>query len=180
MSEAALTAHRAGKVRVALGRGSDFFGPRVLGAAMGERVFYPALAGQAAQLAGNLDRPHTQTFIGDFGRALALLGERDEAAGQAWHVPNDQPHLTQREFITLVGEALGQPVKVMTAGKLMMSFFGLFNPGAREMVEMLYEFDKPHIVDSSKFERTFGMKATPIREAIRQTVEWFKANPAAH
>jgi nucleoside-diphosphate-sugar epimerase len=180
MAEAALAAHRAGKVRIAIGRASDFFGPHVLNSAMGERVFYPALAGKAAQLAGQLDLPHTQTYIGDFGQALALLGERDEAFGQAWHVPNDQPRITQREFITLVAEAIGQPVKPMAAGRLMMSFVGLFNPGARETVEMLYEFEKPHIVDSSRFERAFGMRATPLREAIGTTVAWFRSNPPAH
>lgn len=98
MSEAALDAHRAGKVRVTIGRGSDFFGPWALGSAVGERVFYPALAGKAASFSGKLDLPHTVTYISDFGRALVLLGERDEALGQAWHVPSDRPRITQRQF----------------------------------------------------------------------------------
>jgi hypothetical protein len=41
-------------------------------------------------------------------------------------------------------------------------------------MEMMYEFEKPFIVDSSKFERAFGMKATPMRAAIRETVHWYK------
>jgi hypothetical protein len=45
------------------------------------------------------------------------------------------------------------------------------------MVEMLYEFEQPFIVDSSKFERTFGMKATPMRTAIRETVAWYQSHP---
>ena len=44
----------------------------------------------------------------------------------------------------------------------MMSMAGLFIPGARETVEMMYEFEKPFVVDSSKFERAFGVVATPI------------------
>jgi hypothetical protein len=59
-------------------------------------------------------------------------------------------------------------------GKLMMAIGGLFIPEAKETVDLMYEFDKPFIVDSSKFEKTFGMKATPIREAIRETVNWYK------
>jgi nucleoside-diphosphate-sugar epimerase len=42
---------------------------------------------------------------------------------------------------------------------------------------MLYEFEKPFVVDSSKFERAFGVKATPMREAIKETVAWFKDHP---
>ena len=43
MSIAALAAHQAGKVRVAIARGSDFFGPWGLASSMGERAFYPLL-----------------------------------------------------------------------------------------------------------------------------------------
>jgi nucleoside-diphosphate-sugar epimerase len=98
MAEASLAAHRAGKVRVAIGRGSDFFGPWALDPAFGANLFASALAGKTARMNGKLDLPHTATYLGDFGKALVLLGERDEALGQAWHVPNDRPH----------GEPIGQ------------------------------------------------------------------------
>jgi nucleoside-diphosphate-sugar epimerase len=177
MSEAALAAHKAGKVQVALGRSSDFFGPWVLGSSHGERVFYPALVGKSASFGGKLDLPHTVTYIEDFGRALVILGERDEALGQAWHAPNDRPQITQRQFAELVFAETGHPVKVSGMGKLMMALGGLFIPEARESVEMMYEFEKPFVVDSSKFERTFGVTATPMTEAIKATVAWCRAHP---
>jgi len=150
----------------------------VLDSLYGDRVFYPALAGGTAQLAGNLDVPHTATFIEDFGAGLAVLGEREEALGQVWHVANDQPRITQRQFMALVFEALGRPAKVSAVGRTMMSLAGLFIPGARETVEMMYEFEKPFVVDSGKFERAFGVTATPMRTAIEKTVAWYRANPA--
>ena len=177
MSKAALDAHHAGKVPVTLGRGSDFFGPWALGSSHGERVFYPVLAGKSAGFGGKLDLPHTATYIEDFGRALVILGERDEALGQAWHVPNDRPQLTQRQFAELVYAETGQPVKASGMGKTMLRLGGLFIPEARESVEMLYEFEKPFVVDSSRFEQTFGMKATPMAEAIKATVAWYRAHP---
>ncbi len=33
------------------------------------------------------------------------------------------------------------------------------------------------IVDSSKFERTFGLHATPMPQAVAESVAWFKAHP---
>lgn len=177
MSAAALAAHRAGQVRVAIGRGSDFFGPYAFGSSLGDRVFYPALVGKAAQMGGRLDVPHTYTYTADFGKALVILGEHAEALGQAWHVPNDQPTITQRQMATLIYEAVGQPTKVSAVSKGMMQLAGLFIPGAREMVEMMYEFEQPFIVDSSKFDRAFGMKPTPVREAVAQTVAWYQAHP---
>jgi nucleoside-diphosphate-sugar epimerase len=177
MSEAALAAHQAGKVRVALGRGSDFFGPWALGSSVGGRVFYPALAGKAAQIAGDPDAPHTVTYIEDFGRALVILGERDEALGQAWHVPNHRPALTQRAFVELVCAEAGQPPKLSAMGRTMMRLGGLFVPAAREVAEMMYEFEQPFVVDSSKFETAFGVRATPVKEAIQATVAWYRAHP---
>ena len=70
-------------------------------------------------------------------------------------------------------------MKASGVSKLMMSMAGLFIPGARETVEMMYEFEKPFVVDSSKFERTFGVAATPIADALKATVAWYRAHPAS-
>jgi nucleoside-diphosphate-sugar epimerase len=174
MAEAALAAHREGRVPVTLGRGSDFFGPWVLDSLFGDRVFPPALNGKAANFAGNLDAPHTATYIKDFGRALAILGERDEALGRAWHVPNDCPELTQRQFGEMLFREIGKPAKLASTGRFMMALGGMFIPAARESLEMMYEFEKPFVVDSSQFERTFGMRATPIQQAVAETVKWYR------
>jgi nucleoside-diphosphate-sugar epimerase len=174
MAAAALAAHEKGNVRVAIGRGSDFFGPWVKGSVMGERVFAPALRGKPAQLIGRIHVPHTFTFIRDFGRALVLLGERDEADGQAWHVPNDRPEITQAEFVEMIYEELGQPPQMNSMGRIMLSIGGMFIPEARETIEMMYEFEHPFVVRSDKFERQFGMQPTPLRDAIRETVAWYR------
>ena len=178
MSNAAFAAHRTGKVRVTAGRGSDFFGSWGLPTAvMGERTFYPMLHGKAASLLGNIDVPHTHTYIPDFGKALVILGERSEADGQAWHIPNDNPRVTQREMVKLIAAEMGIEPKMSAMGKTMVWIGGLFIPVAKESVEMMYEFEQPFIVDSSRFEKTFGMKATPMKEAIKETVAWYKSHP---
>ncbi|MCJ7513053.1 MAG: NAD-dependent epimerase/dehydratase family protein [Anaerolineales bacterium] len=177
MSQAALAAHQAGNVRVAIGRGSDFFGPWALNSSHGDRVFYPALAGKTASFGGRLDQPHTATYIGDFGKGLVILGEREDALGQAWHVPSDRPSITQGEFAQLVCEQLGIPPRSSAISKRMMRLAGLFIPGAREAVEMMYEFEKPFIVDSSKFEKTFAVRPTPLAQAIEATLAWYRSHP---
>jgi nucleoside-diphosphate-sugar epimerase len=177
MSQAALAAHAAGKVRVAIARGSDFFGPWGLPSTMGERIFYPLLQGKTAQMVGRLDIPHTHTYVPDFGKALVILGEHDEADGQVWHVPNDMPEITQGELVRMFAEEAVVEPKMNSMGRIMMWIGGLFIPEAKESFEMMYEFDQPFIVDSSKFEETFGIKATPMREAIKETVAWYKSHP---
>ena len=180
MSKAALAAHAAGKVRVAIARGSDFFGSWGLPSSMGERVFYPLLRGKPAQLVGRLDLPHTHTYVPDFGKALVILGERDEADGQVWHVPNDMPEITQGELVRMFADAAGVEAKMNSMGKFMLWIGGLFIPEAKESLELMYEFEQPFIVDSGKFEKTFGIKATPMKEAIKETAAWYKSHPNKH
>ncbi|MGH8730342.1 MAG: NAD-dependent epimerase/dehydratase family protein [Burkholderiales bacterium] len=170
-----LDAHQAGRVRVAIGRGSDFFGPFATDAAMmGSRVFGRALAGKSAQVVGDPDRLHSFTFIDDFGKALVTLGEREEALGRAWHVPSP-PAMTTRQFVEAIYRTLGKPVKMSRAPRLAVALAGLFDANARELKEMLYQFERDFVMDSSRFEKTFGMAPTPQHEAIRQTLEWYRA-----
>jgi nucleoside-diphosphate-sugar epimerase len=169
-----LQAHRDGTVQVALGRAADFFGPRVFNSALGERVFPPALAGKPAQVLGNVNLPHSYSYIKDVARGLATLGERLEALGREWLLPVT-PAVTTREMIRLISEAIGHPVRIQALPKLMVQAAGLFNPQMREMVEMFYQYTEPQIVDSRHFEEAFGWGATPAAEAIQQTVDWFRA-----
>lgn len=174
ISQALMDAHRSGKVKVATGRASDFIGPEyTIGA---DQLIYPAIEGKTANALGDLDAPHSFTYVPDVGKALAILGTHDEAFGQSWHIPSPAP-ISQRELAAMIYKEAGQPLKVRAGGRILLSIIGLFNPGVREVVEMLYEFEKPFILDSSKFEKAFGMKATPIEVAVRETVAYFKAHP---
>lgn len=174
ISKALMDAHSSGKVKVAIGRASDFIGPEyAIGA---DQLIYPAIEGKTANALGDLDAPHSFTYVPDVGKALAILGTHDEAFGQAWHIPSAAP-LSQRQLAAMIYKEAGQPLKVRAGGRMILSILGLFNPSVREVVEMLYEFEKPFILDSSKFENAFGMKATPIEVAVRETIAYFKAHP---
>ncbi len=173
MAQMLLDAHQAGNVRVAIGRGSDFFGPLVKNALLADMFFEPAFSGKPVNMLGNLDMPHTFTFIEDFATALVTLSENEPALGQVWHVPSPQT-VTTRQMITMLEKEIGQPVKIRASGRFMVSVLGLFNPMVRELKEMMYEWEQPYIMDSSKFEQTFGVQATPMEDAITETVAWFK------
>ena len=173
-----LDAHRAGRVRVTIGRASDFYGPWATDSSLlGSRVVPAALAGGIGQVIGDVDQPHTFTFIRDYARGLATLGAREEAFGQLWHVPSAET-TTQRELLRLVWEEAGAGVpRFRAAPGWLVRALGLFSPMMRELAEMLYEWERPYVVDHSKFERAFGAATTPHREAIRETVAWFRAHP---
>jgi len=173
IAEALLGAHQAGRVRATIGRGSDFFGPHAHLSTAGDRVFVRAIEGKPAQVLGNPDAPHTVTYIEDFARALVTLGEREEAMGQVWHVPNPET-VTMRRFVQMAFDAAGHPPRHRAAPRWGIALAALFNPTLRAVKEQLYQSERPWVVDSSKFERAFGWGATPLPDAVSATVAWFQ------
>src|SRR6202050_3787132 len=91
MTAEPLAAAQAGRVRIAIGRASDFFGPGVTGgSALGDRVFGNALAGRRADFIGNPTLPHTYSYVPDIAAGLATLRTDERAAAQVWHLPGPE------------------------------------------------------------------------------------------
>jgi hypothetical protein len=44
----------------------------------------------------------------------------------------------------------------------------------RGMRETAYQFDRPYILDSSDFETTFGVAPTPLDDALKATIAWWR------
>lgn len=167
--EALGVAHRAGRLRVVAGRASDFFGPGVEGSAVGDRFFGPLVAGKAAEAAGDPDRLHSYTYVGDFGEALVRLSETPATWGRTWHVPN-APTGTTRALAEQAASLAGTEGRVRTFARWQLRLVGLFVPAVREMVEMLYEFEEDFVVDHSAYAVLCGDHATPLAESLAATV----------
>lgn len=192
----ALAAHPAGRVRVTEARASDYFGPPILETGpFGSRLMPRLLAGGSAGRAGGvvsgglpgrtfrhfgaLDAPHTWSYVPDVTAALAALGTDERSWGRPWHVPSGPP-LTVREMVTETARAAGVPVpKLATLPRYALRAIGLAVPLVRELDEIRYQHDAEFVMDSSDFTETFGMSHTPLPEALRTTVEWWRERLAA-
>jgi nucleoside-diphosphate-sugar epimerase len=174
MGEELMAAHRAGEIQATALRSSDYYGPGVEGSAMGAMVFGNLVAGKKAQMGGSDKMPHSWAYIEDVGKAAVLLGTRDEALGKVWIAPHAAP-VTQGDMVRMAAAELGVEPKYTVMGTFMMWLGGLFIPEAKASVEMLYEFNAPFVVDSRKFEKTFGLRATPIQTGIKATASWYKS-----
>ena len=176
MAQELLAAHQAGRVQVAIGRASDYFGPR--GGAqsnLGDRLFPAALAGKSASVLGDPDQPHTYTYIPDIGEGLAVLGEHPDAPGTVWHLPNDPNTRTTRELVDVVYRLAGQPrTRVRQVPPVLLRLAALTNRTLRELLEMQYQFEEPFVVDSSKIINTLGVPATPIEQALADTLATYR------
>ncbi len=174
MTAELLAAAKADRARIAIGRASDFFGPGVTeGSTLGERVFGNALNGRRADFIGNPDLPHTYSYVPDIAAGLATLGTDPRATGQVWHLPGP-PTVTTRALLDLVAAEVGHPVAIRSVPKLAVRALGLVNPMMRELAEMAYEFDEPFVLDTSKYELTFGAAGTPLADAVAATIAWYR------
>ncbi len=177
MIEAAYEAHAKGQLKVTSARASDFYGPWALEqSALGARSLLPLLSGKPALMMGNVDLPHTYTYVKDFGTALAILGTSEQSWGKAWHVPSDRPDITPREVLQMAAELTGTSLKIKAMRRPMMSVLSLFIPILREILPLSYQFEKPYILDSSAMQQVFGMKPTPLRQALQETITWIKSH----
>ncbi|MEZ5989599.1 MAG: hypothetical protein R3F30_10810 [Planctomycetota bacterium] len=168
-----LDADAAGRVRVALVRGSDFYGPWVREAMLGERVFGNVLAGRPAELLFDADQPHSYAFIDDYARALVSVARDEGAFGRVWHVPHAGP-LTTRGVVERVHALAGKPVRIRVVPPWMVTVLGLFVPVLREFREMRFVWDRPYVVDSSAYEARFREGPTPLDEGLTRTLAWYR------
>jgi nucleoside-diphosphate-sugar epimerase len=176
MAEELLAAHNAGRVEVAVGRASDYFGPR--GGAqsnLGDRVMRPALTGSTATVLGDPDQPHTYTYIPDIGEGLALLGEHADATGQVWHLPNDPDTRTTRQLVSTVYTLAGSALRLREIPRWLLRLAGLRNPDVRAVLEMSYLFEEPFVVDSSTIADQLGLHATPVEQALFETLATYRS-----
>jgi nucleoside-diphosphate-sugar epimerase len=175
MWEEALAAHRAGRVRVTELRASDYYGPGARDQShLGERFMPRLLAGKPVRLTGDPDQPHSWTYIPDVAQALVTAAGDDRSWGRAWHVPTAPPQ-TYREMANRVAEISGCPApRVGSVPQWTLDAAGLFSPMLREIKHVRYQFDQPFVIDSSAFERTFGVRPTLVDDALRATIDWWR------
>lgn len=156
-----------GKLKALVARCADYYGPGEINTSMlSQTVINPLKNGKKANWLGSVNYKHSFTFTPDAGKATAMLGNTPDAFNQVWHVPTANNPLTGKQWIESIAKGLGAKPAYQAAPKFMVRGLGLFMPIMKEMVEMVYQYDRDYVFDSSKFENKFGVKATPYEVGI--------------
>jgi nucleoside-diphosphate-sugar epimerase len=174
MARSLLDGHSAGRLRAALVRASDFYGPGVRNSAFGDRVVPNVIANKKVSMLGSLDVPHSVSYMPDIAATLVAVITKPQAAGQTWLVPN-APAVTQREMVEAFARAAGTQVKVSALPRLAITLGGIVVPMIRELKETWYQFAEPFITDSTRTENELGVRATSIEDGAAATVAWWRS-----
>lgn len=178
----ALAAHRAGRVRVAEARASDYIGPTLpIGSGLLARYADATLSGRTAAVFADPDQPHTWTAIEDVAATLATLGQDDRAWGQAWIVPAN-PARTVREVLRSLNRACGlSEPRLRQVPRWALRAGGTVVPLLKEVTGILYQFDAPFLADGAETTDRLGIVPTPWARIVDETASaWHaRAKPAA-
>jgi nucleoside-diphosphate-sugar epimerase len=168
-----LEAHRLERIGADVVCASDFYGPGVTFALLGDRVFRPAIDGGTINLLGDADVPHSYTYIEDFAQAIVVIAGEAGSFGQIWHVPEAET-LTTRGMVERIIAAAGAGASCRIAPKWLEAVLGVFSKPVRELRETAYQRNEPWVVQANRLKERFGFQPTPIVEAVAATVGWYR------
>jgi len=176
-AELVTEAHAQGRVQAAIGRASNYFGP--FACRMWPGIdFRAAVEDRKMQIIGKTAPLHTYTYVYDFADGLITLGRHDRALGEVWHLPS-APTVTTQQFLDQIYADAGTDPKVQVGPKTVIRVMSWFNAAMKPALEVFYQFDRPFVIDHSKFAETFGATPTPHVEAIAATVDWVRQDVGA-
>jgi nucleoside-diphosphate-sugar epimerase len=163
-----------GKLSVVSPRFADFYGPNVVNDLYGA-MFRNAINGKPVIWPVNADVEHNFTYIDDAAEATLLMVQDTNTYGKVFHVSG--PTITARRFIEEIFHATGKRSVIKVLSRKFIRAVGIFNSNARELIELLYEYEDPYVLDDTKFLKTFpAFSYTDYRVGIRKTVDWFNNN----
>lgn len=161
-----------GNVNAIIARAADFYGPSIRKKSLlTETVFNRLAKGKKAIWLGDINSKHSFTYTPDAAKAMAVLGNTEEAYNKIWHLPTAPDPPTGKEWITLIAKEMKVAPKYYIIFTFQVWIMGIIIPFMREMAEMMYQYDRDYVFDSRKFEDRFSIKPTPYLEGVRAIIQ---------
>ncbi|MBL3685737.1 NAD-dependent epimerase/dehydratase family protein [Leucobacter zeae] len=160
---------RSGGLDAVICRAPEFYGPGKTQSFTNTAVFDRIARGERAWVPLNADARRTLIWTPDASRAMARIGNTDDAYGQTWHLPVDHDRLTYRQMVEVASEVTGRRAAFTTVPRWVFGIGGLLKPAVKESEELLPRYRQDNVFDSSKFRARFpDFRITGYREGISE------------
>lgn len=171
LAQQVLAAIESGKVTAMICRAPEFYGPGKTQSITNATVLEKLAAGESAKVFLRDDVARSLIYTPDASRAMALLGNTEEAYNQTWHLPCDDNRMSYRALIDLCRELTGQDYHYKVIKKWQLHLVALFRPQIRETLELLPRYQVENIFLSDKFKAHFpDFTITPFAEGIKKVL----------
>lgn len=169
-----------GYIPLLIGRAPEFYGPGKTQSFTNALVIDRLKVGKKALVPVRDDTLRTLIWTPDASRALAALGNADDAFGQTWHLPSCDDRPTYKEFVAMTGHALGSAAAYRILPKWLIVAAGFFSREVREIKELLPRYEHDNLFDSTKFKRSFNdFEVTDYRVGLELIhKEWLNQRPS--
>lgn len=131
--------------------------PGVTESTLGAQVFAKAVAGKRADFIANSDLMHTDGYVPEIAAGLATLG---------LHCPGHSHGPGPLDLAEIAPRPPGRNL-LDTAPDRTCAWHR--EPLMKGLAEMAYQFNEPFVLDTTKFETTFGSTATPLATVLEAT-----------
>lgn len=128
-----------------------------------------ALKGEVSRFPGDVDLAHSWSFTKDVARTLVAACASDASWGRAWHVPSRVASVRQLAEMAAAAVGAATPQLARLPREELIALAAA-DPMMREVAEMAYLFESECILDSRETERLLGLSASPLEEALRDTL----------
>ncbi|SKB87391.1 Nucleoside-diphosphate-sugar epimerase [Soonwooa buanensis] len=164
-------AQREKSLKILVGRSADFYGPNAKNGFLNILIHDNFKKSKSAFWQSDANKIHNFTYTLDAAKALAILGNTDDAYGQVWHLPTSNEALTGKDFVNIFAEEMNVKPKYMRLSPLLLTIIGWFSKDIEELKEMQYQNNQNYVFDSSKFNKAFNFSPTNYHEGIREIVK---------
>lgn len=159
----------AGRIDALICRAPEFYGPGKTKSLTNQMVFDRIKAGKKPFIPLNVHAKRSLIWTPDASRAMALLGNTDDAFGQTWHLPIDQDRKTYAQLIDIASQVTGKKIGYTVLPKFVFTLGGCFVNALGEVQELLPRYEGDNIFDTSKFTTRFpDFHVTTYREGIQR------------
>ena len=158
---------------------SEFFGPNLTKTSfLGDTFTKPIVEGkQSPMIFGSSSVVHDFCYSPDLSNALYIAGIDDRANGKFWICPHAIQNKTLKQIakdIDSLKTSEKSNAKVTVLPNWSIKMLSPFMSFMKEMVEMLPFWTMDYTVDDSEFCKTFGVKATPYEEALKEYIQFYE------
>lgn len=159
------------KNRVAFVKAADFIGPGIYKGLFGTDFLHRLQQQKTLFMYGDLNLPHTFTYINDFAQAMINVGTANDSFGQIWHAPNATA-MSLDKWIHLFEVHTSSKANILSIPKFVIKLASHFNTMIRELYELSYQFEYPYLVDHTKYVSRFGDHSTSPSIIVKETVQY--------
>ena len=165
-----------GRIRTLVVRLAELWGPNVTNKQFAP-VFENAPKGKPLPWMIATNVPQQLLYSPDAGRAIVrLTGRQNTQAYEVFNIGGTRV-ASMDAWLKTVGDVAGKAAKISVIPKAMLSTLGLFIPLLRSVRSLAYKFETSIILNDDRFTAQFpDFRMTPMREAIRETLDWFAAS----